>query len=139
MPLLTTDVANVEIHQIYHVILDINHIGFLTPLIAIATCVGAGDILTNVREPRVLASELIEEDLVSLGRLLLNHHFHDEAALGILFLESALATHTTQLLALGIHLHVEIVLANRTVAETTLRRLFGIMVWEFFLELCKRC
>jgi hypothetical protein len=128
MPLLATDVANIEIHEVYHIILDIDDIWLLTPLIAITARIGTGDILTNVRKPGILASELVQENLVPLRRLLLNHHFHDEAALGILFLESALATHTTKLLALGIHLHVEIVLANRTIAETTLRRLFSIMV-----------
>jgi hypothetical protein len=116
MPLLTTDIANVEIHQIYYVILDINHIGLLTPLIAITHRVRAGDILTDVRKPRVLTSELVEENLISLRRLLLNHHFHDEATLGVLLLESALATYATKLLTLGIHLHVEIILANRTVS-----------------------
>ena len=128
MPLLAADIANIEIHQVYHIILDIDDIWLLTPLIAITARIGTGDILTNVRKPGILASELVQENLVPLRRLLLNHHFHDEAALGILFLESALATHTTKLLALGIHLHVEIVLANRTIAETTLRRLFSIMV-----------
>jgi hypothetical protein len=128
MPLLAADIANIEIHEIYHIILDIDNIWLLTPLIAITTRIGTGDILANVRKPGILTSEFVQENLVPLGRLLLNHHFHDEAALGILFLESALATDTTKLLALGIHLHIEIVLANRTVAETTLRRLFGIMV-----------
>ena len=64
MPLLTTDVANVEVHQIYHIILNIDDIGFLSTLIAIASCVGTGDILANVGQPRVLASELVQENLV---------------------------------------------------------------------------
>jgi hypothetical protein len=137
MPLLAADIANVEIHEIYHVILNINDIGLLTSLITITDRVRTGYVLANVGKPGVLTSELVEKNLVSLGRLLLNHHFHDEATLGVLFLETTLATYTTKLLALSIDLHIEIVLANRTISEAALGCLRCLKIRRGDLDLCK--
>jgi hypothetical protein len=138
MPLLTADIANIEIHQIYHVILNVDNIWLLAPLIAIANSVRTGDILANVGKPRIFTSEFVEENLVPFRRLLLNHHFHDEATLGVLLLEPAFATDTPKLLALSVNLHIEIVLTNRTVAETTLGCLRCLKVRRSGVGLCKR-
>ena len=65
MPLVTADIADVEIHQIYHIILDIDNIGLLS-MIRFACLVGASDILANVGQSRILPSELIQKNLIAL-------------------------------------------------------------------------
>ena len=59
MPLLSTNVADVEIHQIHQVILDINYVWVLSALITITCHIGTADIFADVGQPRVLTGEFI--------------------------------------------------------------------------------